>query len=390
MLNDGTAHLLDAIYASAALPSAWPTLLELLAVRFRATFVDRYRRTHDCSEYSGFAWGMEAAEYQSVFLDTWVNRNVWSRIRPVRVAGEVVSTRQMVPKDALIRSEMYNDFLGPRGLHEGLRLSTWSGPAGIECISLLRPWTAGPFEAEEIAFGMMILPHLQRSVAIGRRLQQADDLTAAGLAGLDLLPHAIFLLTETGRALHLNRAAERLLADADGLVSRPGGLAAATPGHTADLLAMLSRAGQRDRPLTGALRLPRPSGRPALALIAIPVSPPGRGADPALDPGLMGDTSARPAVLLCITDPDRETPPNQRHLAALFGLTSAEAALAADLLAGHDLAEIANLRGRSIHTVRTHLQRIMAKTETTRQSDLMRTLLRVPSIAGMGPGLLDR
>jgi DNA-binding CsgD family transcriptional regulator len=70
--------------------------------------------------------------------------------------------------------------------------------------------------------------------------------------------------------------------------------------------------------------------------------------------------------------------PPARQLADLFGLTGTEAALAADLLAGQELREIAARRGRSINTVRTHLARVMAKTDVNRQSELMRLLTSLP------------
>jgi DNA-binding CsgD family transcriptional regulator len=48
------------------------------------------------------------------------------------------------------------------------------------------------------------------------------------------------------------------------------------------------------------------------------------------------------------------------------------------LLAGFDLREIAQRSGRSFNTVRTHLARLLAKTDTRRQSDLVRLLARLP------------
>ena len=69
---------------------------------------------------------------------------------------------------------------------------------------------------------------------------------------------------------------------------------------------------------------------------------------------------------------------NTDRLACLFGLTPGEAALVGDLLAGHELRDIAERSGRSVHTVRSLLGRLMAKTETHRQSDLIRLLSQLP------------
>lgn len=57
-------------------------------------------------------------------------------------------------------------------------------------------------------------------------------------------------------------------------------------------------------------------------------------------------------------------------LRAFFGLSRAESELMRDLLAGHSLDEIADLRGRSRHTIRNQLKAIFAKTGSRRQGEL--------------------
>ena len=66
--------------------------------------------------------------------------------------------------------------------------------------------------------------------------------------------------------------------------------------------------------------------------------------------------------------------PRQNVLRRMFGLTNAEAQTAVDLLDGLTLAEAADRKGVSRNTLRTHLARLMEKTGTTRQVDLIRLL----------------
>lgn len=70
--------------------------------------------------------------------------------------------------------------------------------------------------------------------------------------------------------------------------------------------------------------------------------------------------------------PARE-PPDWEHR---FGLTPAEARLAAHLLNGGTPASYAAKHGLSPHTVRNHLRAIYAKTNTNRQVSLLQLLLR--------------
>lgn len=54
-----------------------------------------------------------------------------------------------------------------------------------------------------------------------------------------------------------------------------------------------------------------------------------------------------------------------------FGVSTAEAELAADMVHGLTLDQCALRRGRSIHTVRNQLRSLLAKTGTNRQSELV-------------------
>jgi DNA-binding CsgD family transcriptional regulator len=83
----------------------------------------------------------------------------------------------------------------------------------------------------------------------------------------------------------------------------------------------------------------------------------------------------RPAALVFIRDP--EAPLAATRLRELFGLTRTEAAVAAGLGDGKSLENIAADLGTGIGTVRTHLKRVLAKTGTHRQAQLVALLARV-------------
>ena len=364
-------RVVDAAYASVLDEDGWPSVLAALAGLFRCHFADVFARTDDRGRFHGLAHGMDRAEYEDVFLGAWVSRNVWGTRRPVREAGEIVTTREMVAKDELLRSQMYNEFLAPRGLHEGLRLAIWAGEGWIQDISLLRPWSAGPFEGMELAAARAVLPHLQRAAAVQRRLGAAAAQAVAGEVALDALPHGVFAVDAEGGVIWHNAAAAALLEDGLRIqrgAGRRGTLAAVSGQESrrlgeAVLRAARGGAGERS---SGSLRVTRPSGRPALTVLTMPVA---------------GARDWRwlvaPAALVVVNDAGRAAP--AADLARLFGLTAAESELAVELLSGRSLAEAAAARGRSINTVRSQLARLMAKTDTNRQADLLRVLLSAPA-----------
>jgi DNA-binding CsgD family transcriptional regulator len=65
-------------------------------------------------------------------------------------------------------------------------------------------------------------------------------------------------------------------------------------------------------------------------------------------------------------------------LAALYGLTTAETQIANALLLGRSIAQIAGERGVTAGTLRGQIKSIFRKTNTHRQSELIRLLLSVP------------
>lgn len=64
-------------------------------------------------------------------------------------------------------------------------------------------------------------------------------------------------------------------------------------------------------------------------------------------------------------------------LRVIIGLTPAEARLASALLQGTSLDEAAAQLGVTRNTIRTQLRGLFIKTDTHRQSDLLRVLLRL-------------
>ena len=79
-------------------------------------------------------------------------------------------------------------------------------------------------------------------------------------------------------------------------------------------------------------------------------------------------------VFLC--DPYQEDIADPLILQATHDLTRTEAVVASKLVDGYSLEEIAEELGVELSTARSHLKRIFLKTNTHRQSDLVRVLMQ--------------
>lgn len=124
------------------------------------------------------------------------------------------------------------------------------------------------------------------------------------------------------------------------------------------------------------MRAIRPSGKRPYGILVNTVTERG----PAL-------STLRPAVSLFITDPDADVAAGDDRLRTAFGLTNAEAKLAARLAAGDDLRSAADHLGVTYGTARVRLAQVFQKTGTCRQGELIRLLLSTLPACPPPPGL---
>jgi DNA-binding CsgD family transcriptional regulator len=370
--TDATAYrcLVSAINDLALAPSEWPTVLRLLGRAFNCHYAAAITTTPERDAPGSLgAIGITADDHRE-FLRSWHKHNVYGSRWPAREAGAVVLGSSIVPRAELVRSVMYRHYLAPRKIEEVVRLDVLHESDRSQSISLARTWSSGAFADVELQFAQALMPYLQRAVVVQTRLGDASAAARSALDALETAQAPIFILDRRGRVVHASAEAARLLREADGLSIATGdALRAAAPSLSARLATLITRTvGTHGEPGTsGTLRLPRPSGKPALTLVSVP-----------LPLYTAGPGAHHPAVLLQVADPGARANPHRALLVEAFELTPAEADLAADLLAGLSVREIAAGSGRSIATVRTHLASLLAKTSTARQSELIRLLMRLP------------
>ena len=92
----------------------------------------------------------------------------------------------------------------------------------------------------------------------------------------------------------------------------------------------------------------------------------------------------RPLAMILVADPDTRAP-SEMDLAEFFGLSPAERWVAAALLAGKKLREVAADSGVQITTARTQLSSVLRKVGVTRQAELIRVLSHIPVIPASLP-----
>lgn len=371
-LQDRLHELIGLVYEAALEPTRWQAFMTILSTAYEGSTV-LWAEDTQTPDASIFATGRFDTSYIQSYVEYYLKTNIWTPlIDPLPTGG--IFDAQVVPEADFEACEFYNGWLRPQDLYHSLGIVI-ANEQGLQTkLSVLRPKSVGIFGEAEMHAWRALSPHVQRAFQIHRRLVVAQLQRDVADEGLDRLGVAALLVDADGRILSANRAAMALIEAGDGIAAPRGRLQAKRPPLTERLLHMIAEAARTASGLGshpgGALSLPRRDRRPLSALI----SP------------MWGEAFGLgfpvPAALLFIRDPEQAAIGRPGDLKALFGLTDAEARLAAALAEGGSLDEIADSTGVSIHTLRTHLKRLMHKTDVTRQSELVRLVLRSAATLG--------
>ncbi|SFV05615.1 helix-turn-helix transcriptional regulator [Pseudoduganella namucuonensis] len=228
------------------------------------------------------------------------------------------------------------------------------------------------FSAAQAGHLAMLAPHFKQAIGVRARLRAGADLEHRLRRHLDHLRGGLLVCDGDGRVRWMNRSARELLAGGDSLRLRDGGLRAAGAANDAALrreLAVLA-GGDADLPREPAAAASVGGGTRYLTL--------GQGpqclhlALQALAPRQAGGQAS---VFVAVTGAAAGAPVSPAAIAALFGLTPAEARLVAALVGGSTLEQYALARGVGLGTVRGQLKQAQAKTGASRQAELVRLVL---------------
>jgi DNA-binding CsgD family transcriptional regulator len=211
-------------------------------------------------------------------------------------------------------------------------------------------------------------PHIK--AALQSLLAASPDASANLQATLDALALGVILLSPEGRVVAMNRAAERLLAENGGLQAGREGLLAEHAADSARLKQLVAEAtaapGGAGLEPAGVLTVSRRNHSP-LHLLVSPVR------------GFHLDAKRPIRAVVFAGDPAHGVGPTNDTLRVLFGLTPAECRVAILLADGHSPATIAEMVGVSRNTLKTQMSSIYGKTGTSRQAQLVRLLLQLPT-----------
>ncbi len=364
---------IDRLYAAVLTPAAWPAAVE--------SVTDLLQAEHAIVCVPGGADGsgafatvrMDAAH--AALISSAEAVRLGSRMMSGMPIGLAFSWPSIIADRDWEKSPLYNEIIRPANGFYSVNALV-DVPAGeMTGFNFCRPRKAGPFDLGEVDMLQSLIPHFTNVLELRRRLGAAFRENNDLLQVLERMDTGVILTDAASRPSFANGRALAIVARADGLSLAAGRLSAGSSAATQRLRQAVASAsthvatafpsGPSPCPGPGLkLRLKRPSGRPPLLLWLFPIQP--LGASAAGVPA--------PRIAIFITEPDDGPPIDRDAIADAFELTPREAAIAALLASGHDLAGAAQALAIGIGTARYHLKHVLDKTSTRSQATLVATL----------------
>jgi DNA-binding CsgD family transcriptional regulator len=364
------SRVIGDIYDASLDPGLWPTAIESICGYVGAASASLH--SQDCVTRATdvhFWWGREASAPH--FFKLYVEK--YGRINPVFpgiIFFEIehpVAVPDILSCEEFVQTRFFREWLLPQSLMDGLFSNLEKGATRCALFAAMRHGGQGPVDDRMRRRFELITPHVRRSMLISKVID-LHRVEAATLAdSLDQLTSGMFIVDSTGRIIHANASAHRLIAEANVLRATGGRISALDPQSNLSLHQVVAAAEAGDAavgkqgiamPLTGRNGdcyvthvLPLTSGARRKAGISY---------------------SATAAMFIRKADLDLPSPPEA--VAAKYKLTPAEVRVLFAIVEIGGVPEVAPVLGISDQTVKTHLHRIYEKTGTKRQADLVKLI----------------
>lgn len=376
------------IYEAGLDPDKWPIALEALcqeldADKAQMLYLDPHEHMISFACGYGFdpyANNIGASRFRRYFADD-----------PVAIYGithldQVFSDRRVIDTKALHASGMHRKIRRPADMEYLLTSFLTDGTSDWSGICFFRKEDQNPFNDEDEITLNRYSTHLRRSTYLHKSVVGAAHFKTIQNAVLDHLNTGILVVDELHDVILCNKSAQTIIENTGVLKIYDSRLKCNHPRENALLHQSIEEAlsyrhgSQTDRRI--AVRLT--GSHPDKAILAVTTQ---------LQIQKMKEKSqnlplskahytaripSKKNILITFCDPGGFKNKPVEMLEQLFNLTPAEAALADCLADDCSLDEAANVLGRSVGTARVQLQSIFEKTDTNRQSSLIRLIMSVP------------
>jgi DNA-binding CsgD family transcriptional regulator len=303
--------------------------------------------------------------YTKLYFEKYLPMNPVFPAATFAEAGVVTTTNDFIPQDELEKTRFYKEWIAPQGIVDAIAVNLEKGTTSSSLLNIRTDATYGMADDAARQRLALLVPHLQRAVAIGRLFDQSKATEGALTETLDHVEAAVFLVGPEGAIAFANDPGRAMLRDGRMVREQDNTLRAATPKADLVLRDIFASAEKGDASV-GIRGVAVPLTDTSQELWFAHVLP--------LTSGHRKQTglahAAVAAVFVRKTMPD--APPPLESIAKLYKLTASEVRVLDAVLKVTGIKAMADMLGVSQATVKTHLHNVFRKTGTSRQSDLVK------------------
>jgi DNA-binding CsgD family transcriptional regulator len=266
--------------------------------------------------------------------------------------------------DEFKRTRFCQEWRRPQGLIDFGTAALDKSATGAALFGVFRQERQGPFDDDTRWRMRQIVPHIRRAMLIARAVDLKTAEASAFADTLDGISAGMFLVDKSGRIVHSNASGHAMLDERSVLRESGGRLAANEAKATLALNEVLAVA----------------RGDAAVGVKGISVSLAARDGDPHVAhvlPLSCGErrragSSYQAVAALFVHKAALGAPSPPETIARHYSLTPTELRVLLAVVEVGGVPEVAELLGIGQGTVKTHLHRLFAKTDTARQADLVK------------------
>jgi DNA-binding CsgD family transcriptional regulator/PAS domain-containing protein len=349
------------IYDSAFDETLWREVLQRIVDHTGARSAALTARRSTGEIHVGHSVGL-SPDFEKTYIERYGQLSPMKGIGPFGDPGLIYTTEDWLPFEEFRKSMFYQEWARPQRLEDGVNIVLNKSAEGFCHFSLMRSVLVDDDLRATLAW---LVPHLQRRARIGELLSQRARIAGPIEELLDQLKPAVFLLDGAGNITHANQSGRDLLYREDFLRAERGHLVATDPKLNRVLRDAVAASVLGD----GATR----SESIVLPFIAhdgerlvghfLPLSA-GRRRE-------IGATFEATAMLL-VKRTSLDAPAAADVIKRVFKLTPAELRVMLAVVEHGGVPDTARNLNVAESTVKTHLARIFAKTDTKRQAELVK------------------
>ncbi|MBK9155706.1 MAG: hypothetical protein IPM25_16105 [Chloracidobacterium sp.] len=306
-----------------------------------------------------------AEELNSVYYSLIPFREELESLSP----GETFDRQRDFPDAVFLSTDVFGDFFSRHNLYQFIHTNIYNDDRFTLSLGFTWPKERADLDGEAHAMMEQVFPHLRRAMDLyvnQLRNGSENGLLKRAIAEID---PGVLILNKSGKVLFENERAERLLAENAGIVrDRRGELAMRSPARSRKLKSRIGRiAAANPDDQAAANETFILTGTDGFASLEVKLT--------RIEPGPVLGIGEDACVMMTVRPLLNVGTPPVKDLRRLYGLTPAEERLARMIADGHSVREVCAMLNISANTARTHLKRIFSKTDTHRQSSLVKLIL---------------